>query len=212
MNKEAEAYHQWYYNSEVWHDVKYMGVPCYKSVADMWNYQEVLAELKPALIVEFGTRFGGSALFFSVTGRAINPDLKVVSVDISHEDVFPEVLLDSAIQLVTGSSSDPQIALRIEKMRALYPGPVFFILDSDHSKSHVLAELELLRRVTKSGDYVVVEDSNINGHPVLPGWGEGPYEAIQEYMAQYPDDYVTDSAREQKFGFTFAPSGFLIKR
>jgi cephalosporin hydroxylase len=206
-----EAYHQWYYNSEVWQEVKFLGVPCYKSVSDMWNYQEILAELKPSLIVEFGTRFGGSALFFSVMGRAVNPDLKVLSVDISHEDVYPQVLLDSAIQLATGSSSDPVIAARIAKMRALFPGKVFFILDSDHTKAHVLAELELLRIVIQSGDYVVVEDGNINGHPVLPGWGEGPYEAVEEYFVRYPDDYTIETEREGKFGFTFAPKGFLRK-
>jgi len=119
--------------------------------------------------------------------------------------------LDSAIQLATGSSSDPVIAARIAKMRALFPGKVFFILDSDHSKSHVLAELELLKGVVKTGDYVIVEDGNINGNPVLPNWGEGPLEAIKEYFARHPDDYTHQLERETKFGFTFAPSGFLEK-
>lgn len=207
----CEAYHRWYYDTEVWHGVEYLGVPCYKSVADMWNYQEILQQLKPALIVEFGTRFGGSALFFSVTGRAIRPELKVLSVDISHEDVFPSVFADPSIILATGSSAEPGLMPRIQAMRQINPGPVFFILDSDHSKDHVLAELMLLRHVTESGDYVVVEDSNINGHPVLPGWGEGPYEALEEYQAEFPDDYRHDKEREEKFGFTFAPNGFLIR-
>lgn len=211
MNADAVAYHQWYYDTEVWQGVKFMGVPCYKSVSDMWNYQEILAELKPALIVEFGTRFGGSALYFSVIGRAINPALRVLSVDISHEDVFPQVFADSAIHMMTASSTDPSVAIAIRRMREVYPGSVFFILDSDHSKAHVLAELELLRDVVASGDYLIVEDSNINGHPVLPGWGEGPYEAIEEYRMRYPEDYSLDSEREGKFGFTFAPKGFWIK-
>lgn len=206
-----EAYHLWYYDNEIWQTVRFLGVPCYKSVSDMWNYQEILAELRPSLVVEFGTRFGGSALFFSVIGRAINPDLQVLSVDISHEDVFPRVLTEPGIHLVTGSSVDPAIAGRIADMREACPGKVFFILDSDHTKPHVLAELELLRSVVRPGDYLVVEDGNINGNPVLPGWGEGPYEAIQEYIQRYPDDYGQDAARERKFGFTFAPSGFLIK-
>lgn len=207
----TEAYHKWYYDTEVWHGVTFLGVPCYKSVSDMWNYQEIMASLKPSMVVEFGTRFGGSACYFSVIGRSINPALQVLTVDISHEDVSPQVYLDSAIHLATGSSADPAIRVQIEKMRATFPGKVFFILDSDHRKAHVLAEMELLRSVMESGDYLIVEDGNINGHPVLPGWGEGPFEAIQEYMQRYPDDYQVDSTREAKFGFTFAPSGFLIK-
>lgn len=211
-SEAIEKYHQWYYNTEVWQGVKYLGVPCYKSVSDMWNYQEILQELKPSLIVEFGTRFGGSALFFSVTGRAINPDLKVLSVDIGHEDVDGRVYADPSIYLQTSSSTDPAVALRIRSMREQFPGPVFFILDSDHRKEHVLAEMELLRTVVHSGDYLVVEDGNINGNPVLPGWGEGPFEAIRAYQERYPDDYLGDTVREAKFGFTFAPGGFLIKR
>ncbi|MBV9768089.1 MAG: hypothetical protein JOZ32_00840 [Bryobacterales bacterium] len=43
-------------------------------------------------------------------------------------------------------------------------------------------------------------------------WGPGPYEALEEYLRQYPNDYQPDREREEKFGFTFAPKGFLIRR
>ncbi len=56
--------HQWYYNTEVWERTTFLGVPCGKSVSDMWNYQEIIFELKPSLVVEFGAHRGG-ALFFS---------------------------------------------------------------------------------------------------------------------------------------------------
>jgi len=208
----AEAYHRWYYDSGVWLQLTFLGVPCYKSAADMWNYQEILAELVPALVVEFGTRFGGAALYFSVIGRAINPGLRVLSVDIGHDEVAPIVRADPAIELLEASSTSEATARRLANLRAEHPGPAFFILDSDHSKEHVLAELALLRDVVQSGDYVVVEDGNINGNPVLPGWGEGPAEALAAYREQYPDDYQHDAEREARFGFTFAPGGFLRRR
>jgi cephalosporin hydroxylase len=112
---------------------------------------------------------------------------------------------------MTCSSAEPAVGEAIAGLRLGHPGSVLFILDSDHSCDHVLAELELVRGVVEPGDYVVVEDGNINGHPVLPGWGEGPSEALEEYFTLYSDDYVRDSARERKFGFTFAPGGFLVK-
>jgi cephalosporin hydroxylase len=207
-----DAYHRWYYDTEVWETVEFLGVPSLKSVADMWNYQEILSMLNPALVVEFGTRFGGAALYFSVVGRALNPALRVISVDISHVDVHPRVRTEPSIHLMTCSSTDPGMAANLLAYRAAMPGPAFFILDSDHRKAHVLAEMELLRQVTKPGDYLVVEDGNINGNPVLPGWGEGPYEAVAAYREKYPDDYAHDAERESKFGFTFAPGGFLIRR
>lgn len=100
--------------------------------------------------------------------------------------------------LITGLKSD-------------FPGRIFAILDSDHTMGHVLAEMKLLRPLLSSGDYLLVEDSCVNGHPVLPGWGPGPYEAIEAYEREFPDDYTRDEAREGKFGFTFAPKGFLIR-
>ena len=109
------------------------------------------------------------------------------------------------------SSADTRVVDIVNDMRRASPGKVFFILDSDHTKAHVLAELELLRSVVQAGDYVVVEDGNINGNPVLPGWGEGPLEALQDYFSRYPGDYTADTQREAKFGFTFAPAGFLAK-
>lgn len=207
----AQAYHQWYYDNEVWEDVKFLGVVTNKSVSDMWNYQEILSDLKPGLIVEFGTRFGGSALFFSVVGRAIVPELQVLSVDVRHDEVDRQVFNQASIHLLRSSSTGPEVAATILELRQAHPGPVFFILDSDHSKNHVLGELELLRGVVQTGDYVIVEDGNINGHPVLPEWGEGPTEALAAYFAEHPQDYRQDTARETKFGFTFAPGGFLIK-
>ena len=204
-------YHKWYYDNEVWEDVRFLGVITNKSVSDLWNYQEILSELQPSLIVEFGTRFGGSALYFSVIGRAINPALRVFSVDISHAEVHKQVLDDPCINLMTRSSVDPFVAIRIRELRESLSGKAFFILDSDHRKAHVLQEMLLLRSVVQPGDYMVVEDGNINGHPVLPGWGEGPKEALEAYFELHPEDYTVDTVRESKFGFTFAPSGYLIR-
>jgi cephalosporin hydroxylase len=51
----------------------------------------------------------------------------------------------------------------------------------------------------------------LNGHPVLPAFGPGPYEAIEAYEQEFPNDYTHDLARENKFGWTFAPNGFLIR-
>ena len=69
----------------------------------------------------------------------------------------------------------------------------------------------MLRPLLARGDYLLVEDSCVNGHPILPGWGPGPYEAIEAYEDQFPGDYTHDVGREEKFGWTFAPNGFLIR-
>ncbi len=208
----ADRYHAWYYETKVWQSTKWMGVTTYKSPSDMWNYQEILSDLKPSLVIEFGTAFGGSALFFASVMRQIGQPFKVLSVDINIERVDEKAKRDADIELLTMSSTNERVADRIKELRCEFPGHVFAILDSDHRKTHVLGEFQLLRPLLIPGDYLIVEDSNINGHPVVSGWGAGPFEAIEEYESAYPDDYRHDIERESKFGFTFAPNGFLIRR
>jgi cephalosporin hydroxylase len=208
---EAEEYHKWYFNTFVWKTTTWLGVPCWKSVADMWNYQEILFELKPSLVIEFGTAHGGSALFYANIMRQIGEPFKVFSVDIDHKRLEPAARRDPDIVFVESSSTVRAVAEHIGHLKSEFPGKIFAILDSDHSMDHVLGEMKLLRPVLCPGDYLIVEDSCINGHPVLPGWGPGPYEAVEAYEHEFPNDYTHDVARENKFGWTFAPNGFLIR-
>jgi cephalosporin hydroxylase len=208
---EPEEYHKWYYNTFVWKKTSFMGVTTWKSVSDMWNYQEILFDLKPSLVIEFGTNQGGSALFFATIMKRIGQPFKVLSVDITHKHLDPTARRDPDILFVESSSTLPNIAEQIQRLKSEFPGKIFAILDSDHSMDHVLGEMKLLRPLLSPGDYLLVEDSSVNGHPVLPGWGPGPYEAIEAYEREFPNDYTHDVARENKFGFTFAPNGFLIR-
>jgi cephalosporin hydroxylase len=205
----GEEYHKWYFGSLTWYTTTWMGVQCLKSPADMWNYQEILHELQPSLLIEFGSLAGGSALYFANVLRQIGNPFRVLSVDVSHKQLRDRAKQDSDVKFVESSSAAPEVADLIRAERQQFPGPVFAILDSDHSCQHVLAEMELLRTVLTTGDYLVVEDSCVNGHPIIPGFGPGPYEAIEAYEAKHPDDYTHDSEREAKFGFTFATNGFL---
>ncbi|OSC40417.1 rhamnosyl O-methyltransferase [Mycobacterium decipiens] len=207
----TEEYHKWYYSNLVWNKTTWMGIKCWKSVSDMWNYQEILIDLKPSLIIEFGSRYGGSALFFANVMRHTGQPFKVLSVDISQKALDPAARRDPDIMFLESPSTIPAVAEHIQRLKGEYPGKIFAILDSDHSMNHVLAEMKLLRPLLSVGDYVIVEDSNINGHPVLPGFGPGPYEAIEAYEHEFPHDYKHDVARENKFGWTCAPYGFLIR-
>ena len=208
---ESVEYHKWYYNTLVWQNTRWMGVECYKSPSDMWNYQELLFELKPSLVIEFGSYRGGSALFFATVMRQIGEPFKLISVDIDHGRLDPAARRDSDILFVESSSTAPAIAELIKGLKGDAPGPIFAILDSDHTMDHVLAEMKLLRPLLSAGDYLIVEDSMLNGHPILPAFGPGPYEAIEAYEQEFPNDYTHDVERENKFGWTFAPNGFLIR-
>ena len=208
----VEKYHLWYYNTEVWDKTTFLGIPCLKSVSDMWNYQEIIFELKPSLIIEFGAYKGGATLYFSEILKMIGTNSKVLTVELKPYRIDERVRSNPHIEVLECSTLEPLVAKRIKDLREEFPGAAFTILDSKHHKEHVLGEMKNLRNVLRRGDYLIVEDSNINGHPVSPGWGEGPMEAILAYEREFPSDYIHDTGRECKFGFTFAPKGFLIRQ
>ena len=86
---------------------------------------------------------------------------------------------------------------------------VMVVLDSDHPKNHVLQEMKIYGKFVSKGCYMIVEDTNVNGHPVLSDFGDGPMEAVTEFL-ENNEDFVIDKDRE-KFLLTFNPNGYLKK-
>ena len=87
------------------------------------------------------------------------------------------------------------------------PARVMVVLDSDHSRGNVANELALYGPLVTPGQYLVVEDTNVNGHPVMPDHGPGPYEAVQEFLYDHRD-FHADLERERLL-FTQNPGGWL---
>lgn len=203
----VEAFHRLYYDGpqgegRVHHRTFWMGVPCLKCPMDLWAYQEILFEVRPDLVLETGTHRGGSALFLAHMLDLLGSG-EVVTIDVLEHPGRPE---HPRIRYVRGSSADEGL------VRGLLAGrPAaqrrLVILDSDHSKAHVARELALFAPCVSPGSYLVVEDSNVNGHPVLPEFGPGPSEAVAEFLAGHPE-FVADVSRE-KFLMTFNPGGYL---
>jgi cephalosporin hydroxylase len=110
---------------------------------------------------------------------------------------------------VTGSSADPCVIDPIFEGRDPAERRVV-ILDSDHSRAHVLAELAVLAPRVAPGGRLIVEDTNVNGHPVLPEHGPGPWEAVEEFLAANPE-WERDRGRE-KFLLTYNPGGYLRRK
>jgi cephalosporin hydroxylase len=82
---------------------------------------------------------------------------------------------------------------------------VMVILDSDHSRDHVLAELRAYAPLVSEGSYMIVEDT-IAGQ-VDPDHGPGPDEAIEQFLKE-TDSFAVDEVCE-KFMLTFQPGGYL---
>jgi cephalosporin hydroxylase len=204
-----DAYVSWFHDTNVWKSVAYRGVRTLKLPLDLWNYQEILFERGIESVVETGTRHGGSALFFADVLQARGASGIVVTIDLDAS--ARHVQEHSRIRFLNGDSGDPAMAERAFGMLPAPRGPLFVILDSDHSCDHVLREMEAFVPQLRPGDYLVVEDTNLNGRPVRPGFGPGPGEAVERFVARHPGLLVPDRARERKFGATFAPGGYFVR-
>lgn len=204
-----DSYYCWFHDSNVWKSMHYHGIRTLKLPSDMWNYQEIIFEHNISHVVETGTRHGGSALFFADTLLAKRSSGFVVTVDVDPS--ANQVRQHEKIKFLIGDSGSSEMAQAIFSLLPDDRGPIFMILDSDHAGSHVYRELEALVPFLRAGDYLVVEDSCVNGHPVRPDFGPGPWEAAQEYISRYPGVLVPDKARERKFGATSAPDGYFIR-
>lgn len=210
MSSAAEDYLTWYYDTNVWKDVSYRGVRTLKLVSDMWNYQEIISEQGSDWVLETGTRHGGSALFFADLLAARGAAGKVITID-PQPDLHPSVPGHAKVELVLGDSVAADIVARVTGLLAGERGPLFVILDSDHSRDHVLHELETYVPLMRAGDYLVVEDTIVNGNPVRPDFGPGPGEALEDFLIDHPGLLRRDWARAEKFGCSFAKGGFLTR-
>lgn len=187
-----DEFHQLVYEhagDSTWADAHWHGVKLWKQPSDLFLYQDLIHRLRPALIIETGTAFGGSALFYAHQLDQIGRG-QVITIDLKpYEFTLPQ---HPRIVYAMGTSSVPisdQVSRHARWGNIL--GPVMVSLDSDHSQAHVEAELEAYAPLVTYGSYLVVEDCNVNGHPVGSEHGPGPWEALEAWLPKHPE-FVED--------------------
>jgi cephalosporin hydroxylase len=211
-SRSADAlrqFHRLWYASEAAGHVRWMGHPVLKSPMDLWVYQEILVTCRPDVIIETGTHHGGSALFFASVAQTAGLDVDVLTVDIN-----PKLSYDPSLHRIhpirgisTTDGTFRQVGAFLHKRAGHKAIKVMVVLDSDHSMANVSKELELYAPLVSPGQYLVVEDTNVNGHPVLPEHGPGPWEAVDAFLAQHAEFHRDGDC--ERFLFTQNPGGWL---
>jgi len=172
----VNAFHRLYWTKRTW-SLQWMGHNMIKWPADLFIYAELLHRNRPDVLIETGTYYGGSAMFFAHCMDLIGKGC-VVSIDINPGSRRPE---HPRIIYLEGDSVALADLVREEIAQIGESLQVMASLDSDHRKDHVARELDVYKDIVTSGQYMVVEDTNLNGHPVHPEHGPGPWEAVREF-------------------------------
>ena len=197
--------HREYYNSKPWERTTWLGNTMFKQPFDLWIYQEIIYETKPDLIIECGTYTGGSAFYFASIF-----DLMKNGIVLTLDAVDRNPVKHDRVTYILGNDLDENV-VKIVEGYVTNANRVMVILDSDHTKSHVLKELAIYPRFVTKGCYLVVEDTNLSKVDVLMCEGPegGPGEAVDEFLKNN-NDFVQDFDREKGF-ITFFPGGWLKK-
>jgi len=208
------------------HDYSYlwcwMGVPIIQMPADIMATQEVIWATKPDIIIETGVARGGSVLFMASLFEAMGNG-KVIGVDIDirahNRDAIESHPMSKRITLIEGGSVDDNT---LDAVRANIPdgARVMVVLDSDHSRDHVLAECRAYGPLVSEGCYLVVADTVV-GHmdeETAPKkrskiWyrGNEPLSALNDYLEE-ATEFEVDPVLNGKLVISSSPGGYLRRK
>jgi cephalosporin hydroxylase len=201
----------------------WFGAPIIQMPADVMATQEVIFATQPDIIIETGVARGGSILFMASLCQLLGKG-KVIGVDIdirahNRQTIENHPLKDTLlprIQLVEGSSVAPET---IETIKRLIPdeASVMVVLDSNHARDHVLAELRAYGPLVTKGCYMVVADTLV-GHcsedetpqkrSQILFKGNDPLSARDDYLSE-TDRFEVDEALNGKLMLSSSPGGYL---
>lgn len=200
----------------------WMGRPVIQLPEDMIRIQEVIFTVQPDIIIETGIAHGGSLIFYASLCKAMGKG-RVLGIDIeirphNRKAIEEHFLYKGYIEMIEGSSVD---TATVDQVKAkVKPGEkVLVLLDSNHTKSHVLKELELYSPLVSAGSYIVATDGIMELVCGLdrtsPEWiTDNPKAAAIEFAAKNPGFVIETPAFPFNEGtvkepVTYWPSSYL---
>lgn len=195
----------------------WLGLPIIQYPADVVAVQQLLWEVRPAVVVETGVARGGSLVLSASILQLLGGDGIVVGIDIDirprNRSAIEAHPLAHRIRLVEGSSVDPN-TMRTVVEHIGGRGPVVVLLDSNHTHDHVRAELKLYSPLVTAGSYLVVFDTLIEDMPASHypdrtwGPGDNPLTALHEFLAGN-DRFEIDAVMDARLLVSVARNGYL---
>jgi cephalosporin hydroxylase len=209
------------WNQKYPYTFSWMGRPIIQLPEDMIRVQEVVYRIKPDVIIETGVAHGGSLIFYASLFKAMGKG-RVIGVDIEirphNRKAIEAHELAPFITLIEGSSIEKSV---VSKVRSLVkPGEtVLVILDSNHTRQHVLTELEAYHDLVSPGSYIVATDGSMKDlHDVprgKPEWKQdNPTMAALEFAKKHQEFVIEQPAwtfndSDLKENITHWPSAWL---
>lgn len=206
------------WNSSLWKQVRWLGVPVMQWPTDLILMQELIVKIRPRVIIETGLYLGGTAVFYASIQHLLGMEGRVISIDIQiHTEARKHIAASpfrDRIHCIEGDSKSDAVHGQVQSLLAGETS-VLVCLDSDHSYAHTLGELRSFARYVPVGGYLVLFDTiceNLADTPKGdPAWKQdNPMAALREFLAENPS--FTSDPEFGKYLVSFAPEGFLVRK
>jgi len=199
----------------------WLGRPIIQLPEDMVRLQEVIYTVRPDVIIESGVAHGGALVFYASLCKALERG-RVIGIDIEirahNRQAIEDHPLFPFITLIEGSSVEPRVVDAVTAQ--VMPGETTLILlDSNHTKEHVLAELNAYGPLVSPGSYIVAMDGimeELAGAPrTQPDWTwNNPRQAALEFVGTNREFAIEEPAFAFNEGairerVTYWPSAFI---
>ena len=203
-----------FHDLPIWESMWFHGVRIIKNPLDLWMMQQIAWEVRPDFVVETGTWYGGSALYWAHTLNGMGlENARVLTVDLqdfTNEGAASHPLWKKYVEFYRGSSTDPKIVAKIA--RRVKGWRVIVNLDSDHTMKHVLEELKMYAPLVNPGSYLAVEDTHLDGIPTHPELGPGPMAAVRRFLAEGDGKNFEQDFSREAMVMTSYPGGWLRRK
>lgn len=203
------------------YQTSWMGEPILQLPQDLFAIQDILHRTRPKFVIEVGVAWAGSLLFYA----SILPNFGGVGV-IGIDTFIPEDLrnrlagkgdLAKNIHLIEGSSVEAET---LAEIRRLTQGSdeLFVHLDSDHTASHVLNELQTYGPMIGKGHYMLCGDTHVEllATDTYTGKaynrGNNPMIALRQFLdSESGSAFTVDNDVSARYLLSLNPSGYLVR-
>lgn len=186
----------------------YRGRAFLKNPFDVVLYQELIGRLRPATILEVGTKHGRSAVWFADQQAAHGIAARVVTVDVAD----PPALDDPRVTFIRGDAVALDRVLP-DQVLATLARPWLVVEDSAHLFKTSLAVLQFFDPRLQPGEYIVVEDGILADlpQPIYEQYQDGPNRAVKHFLEARGPAYEIDTSLCDDYGHnvTWAPNAWL---
>lgn len=193
-------------------NTNYRGLKTIKCPFDYVMYQMIINEIKPDLIIEIGTAYGGSSLYLADLLNNIGNGI-VHTIDITDEwfnsnndDLKNLVLNHTRIKRFLGGYQNYDLK-NVEGFNT-----IMLIDDGSHQYNDVKDTMNKFKDIISYNSYMIIEDGSLLWVGLEESFNGGPLKAIDEFIS-VNKNFTIDRKWCDFFGYnaTFNPNGYLKK-